>query len=506
MANLHRLTSSVFASLVILFFANFYGEARAAFPTSPSYTYSASNGQSGFPTALAACQSLGGGSVDAFASDQAYCYTSGTTGYKGVITRIATATCPPGATLENGQCSCQAGYDEFENQCLPACAEGWSRGPDGMCKNDTPCPEGTVEQGGACVPRDCEPDEIRVNGVCVKEPPCPPGETRINGVCKKNGCEPGKDVGFRLTNGENTTYSCEEGCTIKTNASMCVTYDGVRECGGTGRMTGSTCKPGDGSGGDEGPGDGEPGDGEPGDGEPGDGEPGDGQPGGGDPEPPTLPPDLQPPAPVPPDPDTGKCPAGTQRYSNGNCYPPTPDPTPPDTDGKCPPGTVKVGTACVSPSPPGQPVPDTGTPENPNPGGGDGDGDGDGESGFGGSCMSGFACEGDAIFCAIAKEQHRRACKLFDDKSAESDLYDEAKAKTGDQTKDNPLNETINIAGRINQTDALGGGACIGDLNITVWGTSVNLPLAKLCPTLAMLGNLLVAVSMLVALRIITRG
>lgn len=409
--------------------------------------------------------------------------SAGSTMYLDLMS--SSGSCPANSTQQGSSCVCEAGFEEKDGQCRPV----------------NPCPEGQVEQGGACVPRDCEPDEIRVNGVCVKEPPCPPGETRVNGVCKKNGCEPGKDVGFRLTNGENTTYSCEEGCTIKTNASMCVTYDGVRECGGTGRMTGSTCKPGDGSGGDEGPGDGEPGDGEPGDGEPGDGEPG-----GGDSEPPTLPPDLQPPAPVPPDPDTGKCPAGTQRYSNGNCYPPTPDPTPPDTDGKCPPGTVKVRTVCVSPSPPGKPVPDTGTPENPNPGGGDGDGDGDGESGFGGSCMSGFACEGDAIFCAIAKEQHRRACKLFDDKSAESDLYDEAKAKTGDQTKDNPLNETINIAGRINQTDALGGGACIGDLNITVWGTSVNLPLAKLCPTLAMLGNLLVAVSMLVALRIITRG
>lgn len=137
--------------------------------------------------------------------------------------------------------------------------------------------------------------------------------------------------------------------------------------------------------------------------------------------------------------------------------------------------------------------------------GGDGDGD-DEEGSFDGACASGFQCTGDAIQCAIAKEQHIRACKLFDDKTAESDLYDENKSKEGDQTKDNPLNDTVDINGRIDSSDALGGGACIGDLNITVSGTAITLPLSTLCPTLAMLGNLLVAVSMLVALRIITRG
>ena len=127
-------------------------------------------------------------------------------------------------------------------------------------------------------------------------------------------------------------------------------------------------------------------------------------------------------------------------------------------------------------------------------------------SDFQGPCSSGFICEGDAIQCAIAQEQHRRACKLFDDKNSESELYENNKGKEGNQTADLPGNETISLAGRIDTSDALGGGSCIGDLNVTVWGSAVTLPLSNLCQYLAMLGNILVAVSLLMAARIVTRG
>ena len=141
------------------------------------------------------------------------------------------------------------------------------------------------------------------------------------------------------------------------------------------------------------------------------------------------------------------------------------------------------------------------------PGGGDGDGGGEDDgSGFGGSCVAGFSCEGDAIQCAIAQEQHRRSCKLFDDTSPESDLYNANKGKTGNQTGDLPGNETISLSGRIDTSDAIGGGGCFGDLSVTVWGSSISLPLSNLCQYLAMLGNILVAVSMLMAARIVTRG
>lgn len=149
----------------------------------------------------------------------------------------------------------------------------------------------------------------------------------------------------------------------------------------------------------------------------------------------------------------------------------------------------------------------------PKPGGGGGDGgsggDGDGEgeeSAFGGACAAGFTCKGDAVQCAIAYQQHIRACKLFDDPSPESLLYEANKDKQGNQAKDLEANETIDITGSIDQSDLLGGGAGVSDLNITVAGFGVTLPFSGLNPYLAALGNLLVAVSMLLAFRIIGRG
>lgn len=134
-----------------------------------------------------------------------------------------------------------------------------------------------------------------------------------------------------------------------------------------------------------------------------------------------------------------------------------------------------------------------------------GSGDEKGSS-FGGTCGAGFTCEGDAIQCAMAQEQHRRACKLFDNASPESALYNDNKGKTGNQTTELPGNETISLSGRIDTSDAIGGASCVGNVNVTVWGRSVSLPFSDICPYLAMLGNVLVAVSMLMAARIVFRG
>lgn len=72
--------------------------------------------------------------------------------------------------------------------------------------------------------------------------------------------------------------------------------------------------------------------------------------------------------------------------------------------------------------------------------------------------------------CAIAREQHRRDCRLFDDSSPESLLYAGNKGKSGNQSLDNPNNSAISFTNRISAADSLGASACIGDLNLTVWG------------------------------------
>jgi hypothetical protein len=146
----------------------------------------------------------------------------------------------------------------------------------------------------------------------------------------------------------------------------------------------------------------------------------------------------------------------------------------------------------------------------PNIDGGGSGGGGNGEedpSSFTGACAGGFQCKGDAIQCAIAREQHIRACRLFDKESPESKLYEEFKGKEGNQTNDLPGNESVAIGDKINTTDALGaGGAGLSDLSLTVWNQQVTLPLSMLNQYLAALGNVLLAVSFLLAFRIVARG
>lgn len=134
-------------------------------------------------------------------------------------------------------------------------------------------------------------------------------------------------------------------------------------------------------------------------------------------------------------------------------------------------------------------------------------GEKDGKGGsFGGSCEAGFACEGDALQCAIARDQHKRNCQMFDDKTSESQLYGSEVAKGSDRdvTKDLPGNTEVDVAGKLSSEDVLGGGRCIADLNIQVWRSSVSLPFSKICPSLGYLGWVLVAVCSLAAFRIVS--
>ncbi|TWG38202.1 hypothetical protein ATF69_2144 [Acidovorax delafieldii] len=485
--------------------------------------------------------------------DCGYTYNNGY--YDGKCTQQkGPDSCPSGSTMSTSGsgasvCTCGAGLVPF----------------NGGCQQKPQCPEGTHEEGGACVPNDCKPDETRVNGVCVKDPPCPAGETRINGVCKKNKCKAGASAGDYTDLSDSVTYLCEMSdgmnCQVRIKPTICVKIDGIESCTGAGTFTGATCSGGNGGtgggngsgdaggnnggngsgpgtggggngsngtgsggtgtggggtgtgtgGGGTGTGGGGTGSGGTGSGGTGSGGTGDGGTGNGGtgtgtgnggsgPGSGSGGPNLPPPIVIPPAPE-GVCPDGYHKSGNW-CVK---NPVPPDGNGGCPQGSVKINGNCVYTEPPSGGGGGTGTG-----GGGTGTGSGNGEgeegNGFGGSCISGFACEGDAIQCAIAKEQYARNCKLFDDTSAESDLYNANKGKTGNQTGDLPGNETISLSGRIDTSDPLGGGGCIGDLSITVWGHGVSLPLSNLCQYLAMLGNILVAVSMLMAARIVTRG
>lgn len=128
------------------------------------------------------------------------------------------------------------------------------------------------------------------------------------------------------------------------------------------------------------------------------------------------------------------------------------------------------------------------------------------ESSFGGGCGGPPSCTGDAIQCAMATMQHEMKCALFDQTNTPEQLaYELAKGKTGNVTGDNPNNEIVSLAGRLSMDNVLSG-QCIGDKTVTVAGSSVTLPFSMICQHLETLGNVLVAVSMLLAIRIVSRG
>lgn len=109
---------------------------------------------------------------------------------------------------------------------------------------------------------------------------------------------------------------------------------------------------------------------------------------------------------------------------------------------------------------------------------------------FGGSCASGFTCEGDAISCSISKEIHLRNCQLDD--LVNGDLYKawQGIKDIGDKnvTKDLPGNKRFDIS-VTDRDDFLSAGSCPADRSVEIGSFgSITLPFSELCPWLQMLG------------------
>lgn len=429
-------------------------------------------------------------------------------------------------------------YDVLE------CPDGFKE-VDGQCKPKG-CPDGWYEEGGRCVPNKCQPEEVRdpVTGLCVKPPDCPKGEIRVNGKCEKTKCPKNGTLaghGWGMS-GESDEFLCESQgwgtsasggsggtgalyCLVRVRNNTTITADdGEIFYYGTARYTGAECQPSDNGGNGTKPGDngGNNGGSGPGGGDggtgggtgPGGGTTGGGNGGGGAGPTPTKPDPSQPSIPDPPSqpPDSdGKCPAGYTK-KNGKCYAPTPPPTNPDGDGKCPNGTVKIGGKCVTPAPSG-PDDDNGGNGNTTGSGGGGGGNGDGDYGkgeFGGNCTAGFGCKGDAVVCAIAREQYIRNCQTDAlAKTPEYKLWDNNKdlseggKKVTDGLKGNS-EHTISINGG---DEFIGGGGGLTDqvIDLGRFG-SLTLPMSQFNSWLSVMGNVFVIICSIVgALTIIRR-
>jgi hypothetical protein len=138
-----------------------------------------------------------------------------------------------------------------------------------------------------------------------------------------------------------------------------------------------------------------------------------------------------------------------------------------------------------------------------------GGGNGAPGSSFGGSCAAGYKAVGeDPVLNAMAQEQYTRNCQVFATDKPESVVVANASDATGLQKATTPGDSTVSIgSGNFDTSNALGGGGgCSLNKTITVAHMTATLPFDVLCDPLAYLGQLLVAVSLLLAARIVARG
>lgn len=120
---------------------------------------------------------------------------------------------------------------------------------------------------------------------------------------------------------------------------------------------------------------------------------------------------------------------------------------------------------------------------------------------FGGSCGSGFSCEGDAIQCAIAKEQHQQNCKIFGEDKDLNSLTNKALNGNDDNSADNLRANAQQV--HVGMLDDGGFGwsrACPPDPSFDVPGGSFSIPFSKVCTPLEVLSLAAVGLTLLSSL------
>lgn len=122
-------------------------------------------------------------------------------------------------------------------------------------------------------------------------------------------------------------------------------------------------------------------------------------------------------------------------------------------------------------------------------------------SSFGGSC-GGFSCSGDAVQCAMAQEQHRRNCTMFETATPISTIG--SNAANAQDPADHPKNAAdtvaVNLASKLSSVPLFGStGQCPQDVNFSSQGHSFSLPFSVWCPYLNLLGAAFMAACYLAA-------
>ena len=120
-------------------------------------------------------------------------------------------------------------------------------------------------------------------------------------------------------------------------------------------------------------------------------------------------------------------------------------------------------------------------------------------SSFGGSCGA-ITCDGDAIQCAMAREQSRRNCEVLDAAPGNHPgvLAANGQAQPAGHPGAAPDNVTIGFSSLIDQSNGGLSGGCISDESFAVGnGGTVTIPWSRLCGPLSALGVALQGIALL---------
>lgn len=126
----------------------------------------------------------------------------------------------------------------------------------------------------------------------------------------------------------------------------------------------------------------------------------------------------------------------------------------------------------------------------------------DDKSMFSGSCGS-WRCEGDAVQCAIAREQHQRNCEFFKEDAVKESAFNQLVSESGslNMVSDQIEKITVDVPSSLEKESVLTR-ACPVDVEFTVFGQLVTMPISEWCPYLAAIGYLFLAISYIAAARI----
>ena len=131
------------------------------------------------------------------------------------------------------------------------------------------------------------------------------------------------------------------------------------------------------------------------------------------------------------------------------------------------------------------------------------------QSAFSGTCAA-VACEGDAIQCAIAREQHKRNCEMLDPRTggatpADAGAFYDANSKGEGIAKS--LIHTDGTLPTMDQTTRGISGAALADVTYSVGSIgNITIPYSNLNNILGVIGNIVLALALIIGARIFYNG